>query len=215
MIVIGESIHIISKEVKAAVENRDKAFIQNMAKQQITKGAGILDLNIGPRKKDGVEVMTWIVQAVQEITDVPLSLDTTNPAAIEAGLKICPPKTVINSVNADPERLKIIMPLAAKYDARVVALALRATGLPVSSDERVEIVTEDLMPAAMEYGVPFENILFDPLVMTVNGTQEHTHEVIKTTFIVKQLNDPPFSMTCGVSNISNACPPENRPLLNR
>ena len=215
MIVIGESIHIISKGVREAVENRDRAFIQDLAKRQVEKGAGVLDLNLGPQKKAGVEVMNWMLDTVQEVTDIRLSLDTTNAAAIEAGLKKCPPKTIINSTTADPERMKVLMPLAAQHDAILICLTLRATGLPVSADARVEIVAEDLMTAAMEYGLPFENILFDPLVLTVNGTQEHGPEVIKATRIIKQLNDPPFQTACGLSNVYNSCPTDIRPLLNR
>ncbi len=215
MLIIGESIHIISKRVREAIDNRDKDSIQALAQRQVEKGAGMLDLNLGPMKKTGPEVMTWIVNAVQEVVDIPLSLDTTNAAAIETGLKLCKKKTLINSTTADPERLKVLFPLAAKYDANIIALALRATGLPLSADARVEIVTDDLMTAAAEYGLPLENIYFDPLAMTVNGTQEHAPEVIKTTFIIKQLSDPPLKTTCGLSNVSNACPREVRPTLNR
>jgi len=89
MIGIGECIHIISQSVKNAVENRDKAFIQDLAKRQADKGAAYLDLNIGPQKKTGAEVMPWMVETIQEVTDLPLSLDTTNAVAIEAGLKVC------------------------------------------------------------------------------------------------------------------------------
>lgn len=215
MIVIGERIHIISKKVREAVDNRDKHFIQDLAKRQVEKGAHVLDLNLGPMKKTGPEVMTWMVNTVQEVVDVPLSLDTTNAAAIEAGLKLCKKKVLINSTNADPERLKVLFPLAAEYDADIIALTLRATGLPVSAEARTEIVTDDLMAAAAEYGVPLENIYFDPLAMTVSGTQEHAPEVIKATYIIKQLNEPPFKTTCGLSNVSNACPAEVRPILNR
>ncbi len=215
MEIIGENIHIISKAIREAVETRNKAFIQDLAKKQIAGGAKFLDLNIGPRKKDGVEVMQWMIETVREVTDAPLSLDTTNAAAIEAGLKMLPPKTIINSTNANPERMKVLMPMAAKYDAMLICLTLRATGLPTTADERAEIAATDMMMAAMEYGLPMENIIFDPLAMTVNGTQSHAPEVIKATRVIKTLNDPPFVTTCGLSNVSNSCPEENRPLLNR
>ena len=89
MLIIGENIHIISPRVKEAIEQRDAAFIQGLARQQVAAGAGMLDLNIGPQRKLGHEVMPWIVEAVQDVVDVPLSLDTTNFAAMEAGLKVC------------------------------------------------------------------------------------------------------------------------------
>ena len=215
MIGIGECIHIISQDVRNAVENRDKAFIQDLAKRQVDKGAAYLDLNIGPQKKAGAEVMPWIVETVQEVTDVPLSLDTTNAVAMEAGLKVCKKKALINSTSADPERLKLAMPLAAKYNADIIALTLRATGLPVTADARVEILMDDLLTAAEEYGVPQENLFIDPLVLTVNGTQEHAPELPKAILLIKGMTDPPLKTTCGLSNISSGAPAGLRPLLNR
>lgn len=212
---IGECIHIINKDVRAAIEGRDKAFIQDKAKSQVECGAKILDLNIGPQKKAGPEVMDWLVKTVQEAVDVPLSLDTTNPEAIEAGLKVCKQQPIINSTNADPARMSVLFPLAAKYDANIITLTLRATGLPVSADARVGILVEDLMPAAEEAGVKMENLYVDPLAMTVNGTQEHAPEVVQATFVIKQMMDPPLHMTCGLSNVSNGAPEDVRKVLNR
>jgi 5-methyltetrahydrofolate corrinoid/iron sulfur protein methyltransferase len=212
---IGECIHIINKEVRAAIEARDKAFIQNLARKQVDCGAKMLDLNIGPQKKAGPEVMDWMVNTVQEVVDVPLSLDTTNAEAIEAGLKICKHKPIINSTNADPKRMSVLFPLAAKYDVGIIALTLCATGLPVSADARAQILVEDLMPAAEAAGLPMQNIYVDPLVMTVNGTQEHAPEVLQTTLVVKSIMEPPLHMTCGLSNVSNGAPSDVRKVLNR
>ena len=147
MLVIGECLQIISKAVRTAIEERDKAFIQDLVKRQVEKGAQMLDLNIGPQKKAGPEVMEWLVNTVQEVVDVPLSLDTTNAEAIEAGLKLAKKKPMINSTNADPERMAVLFPLAAKHNANIIALTLRATGLPATADARIEIVSEDLLPA--------------------------------------------------------------------
>src|SRR5512137_107418 len=102
MLIIGENIHIISPRVKQAIETRDAKFIQSLALRQVKAGAGILDLNIGPQKKRGTEIMPWIVQAVQAVTDTPLSLDSTNVAAIEAGLQVCKKPALLNSASADP-----------------------------------------------------------------------------------------------------------------
>ncbi|MDY6906875.1 MAG: dihydropteroate synthase [Chloroflexota bacterium] len=215
MLVIGESIQILAKRVREAIDERDKGFIQDVATRQVERGANILELNIGPRKKDGPEVMEWLVGAVQEVTDVPLSLDTTNAEAIKAGLKVCKHKPLINSTNADPERMAVLFPLAVEHNANIIALTLRATGLPATSDARVEIVSEDLMPAVDQYGVPLENVYLDPLVLTVNGCQEHAPEIVKATRIFKQISDPPFHTTCGLSNVSNGAPNEIRPLINR
>jgi cobalamin-dependent methionine synthase I len=112
---IGERIQIINMNVRAAIEGRDKAFIQDLAKKQVECGAKILDLNIGPQKKAGPEVMDWLVNTIQEVVDVPLSLDTTNAEAIQVGLELCKQKPIINSTNADPARMSVLFPLAAKY----------------------------------------------------------------------------------------------------
>ncbi|TET39192.1 MAG: dihydropteroate synthase DHPS [Dehalococcoidia bacterium] len=215
MIAIGECLQIISSRVRTAIEERDKGFLQDLAKRQVDKGANMLDLNIGPQKKTGAEVMEWLVNTIQEVTDVPLSLDTTNAEAIQAGLKVCKKKPIINSTNADPERMGVLFPLAARHDANIIALTLRATGLPATADTRVEILSEDLLPAIEQYGVPLENVYIDPLVLTVDGCQDHAPEVIKAVRVFKQITDPPLHTTCGLSNISNGAPREVRPILNR
>ena len=215
MIAIGECLQIISSRVRTAIEERDKGFLQDMAKRQVDKGAQMLDLNIGPQKKAGAEVMEWLVNTIQEVTDVPLSLDTTNAEAIQAGLKVCKKKPMINSTSADPERMGVLFPLAARHDANIIALTLRATGLPATADTRVEILSEDLLPAIEQYGLPLENVYFDPLVLTVDGCQDHAPEIVKATRIFRQISDPPLHTTCGLSNISSGAPREVRPILNR
>lgn len=215
MIVIGECIHIIAKRVREAVDARDKGFIQELAKRQVEKGAHVLDLNLGPMKKAGPEVMSWVVDAVQEVVDVPLSLDTTNAAAIEAGLKLCQKKATINSTDATEERLSALMPLAAKYNANIIALSLGKVGLPTTADARIELVAEKILPVAMEHGVPTDNLYLDPLVLTVNGNQDQAPETVNAVRFFKQMTDPAPMTICGLSNVSNSCPAEVRPILNR
>jgi 5-methyltetrahydrofolate corrinoid/iron sulfur protein methyltransferase len=166
-------------------------------------------------KKGGPEVMTWVVNAVQEVLDVPLSLDSTNAAAIEAGLKLCRKKAIINSTDATEERLSALMPLAAKYKANIIALSLGKVGLPTTADARIELVAEKILPVAMEQGVPTDNLYLDPLVMTVNGNQDQGPQTINAVRFFKQMTDPPAMTTCGLSNVSNSCPAEIRPILNR
>lgn len=215
MIVIGECIHIVSKQVKTAIDNRNKAFIQKLALSQVKNGAHLLDLNIGPQRRAGTEVMTWLVNAIQEVTDIPLALDTTNVEAIETGLKVCHKTALINSTDATPERLSALMPLAANYKANIIALTLNAKGLPSSIDARLEIALEQILPAAAKYKVPFDHIFVDPLVLTVNGSQEQAKQTIEAIRYFKQICDPPLMTTCGLSNISNGIPNEIRPLINR
>jgi 5-methyltetrahydrofolate corrinoid/iron sulfur protein methyltransferase len=215
MLVIGECIHVISKEVKTALETRDKQFLQTLALRQIKSGAHVIDLNIGPQKKTGPDVMKWAVQTVQEVADVTISLDTTNAAAIEAGLGVVKKKAFINSTDATQERLQALMPLAARYKANIVALTYSGGGLPTTADARIELASERILPMATELGIPTEDIYLDPLVLTVNGNQDQAIPTIEAVRFFKQMSDPPPKTVCGLSNISNSCPKELRPLLNR
>jgi len=215
LIIIGECIHVISKDVRKAIEERNKPFIQDLARKQVQAGASIIDLNIGPQKKAGAEVMPWMVNAIQEVTDVQISLDTTNAVAIEAGILACKRTPIINSTDATPERLNALMPLAAKYKTQIIALTLASGGLPTSADMRIQLASENIFPSAAQYGVETPNILLDPLVLTVNGNQDQAIQTVEATRFFKQMADPPPLTTCGLSNISNSCPPEGRPLLNR
>ena len=217
MQIIGENIHIISPRVKEAIANRDAAFFVDLARKQKEAGAWALDLNIGPQKKAGPEVMSWLVDVMQEAvgTDVPLSLDTTNLAAIEAGLKKIPKGlAIINSISAQPERLANIPPLLARYGARVIALTMAESGIPVSAEARASIFLETLMPRLEEAGVPLEDVIIDPLVLTVSGCQEYVPQCVEAVRIFKNAGLP-CKVSVGLSNVSNAVPAANRPLINR
>ena len=215
MLLIGENIHIIAPRVKDAIERRDRAAIQDLARRQVEAGAAVLDLNIGPQRKLGHEVMPWIVETVQEAVDVPLSLDTTNLAAMEAGLRVCKRQAMLNSASADPERLDSVMALAARYGSRVVALTMGVEGIPTTADGRAGIALEALLPAAERHGVDVADIFLDPLVLAVSCNQDVARESVEAIRMFKMLSDPPPTTTVGLSNISNGCPAETRPLINR
>ena len=218
MYIIGENIQILAPRIKAAIADRDPTYIRDLARAQVEHGANMLDLNIGPRKKDGIEVMEWIIdQVYDEVGPMPLSLDTTNALAIEAGLKKCKELglvAMINSTSADPDRLNVTMPMAAEYGAKIIALAMDKN-IPATADGRVGLAMEVLIPKAEELGIPMENIYLDPLVLTVNGCQDHGPETLNAIRSFKMLWDPSPMTTVGLSNISNAVPHENRSLLNR
>jgi 5-methyltetrahydrofolate corrinoid/iron sulfur protein methyltransferase len=215
VLIIGENIHIIAPPVKAAIEARDAKVIQDMALRQVEAGADILDLNIGPQKKHGHEVMPWIVEAVQEVTDTPLSLDTTNLAAMEAGLKVCKKPAMLNSASADPARLDSVMQLAARYDARVIALTMGVDGIPTTADGRAAIAMEALLPSAEAAGLPVQDVFLDPLVLTVTCNQDVARESVEAIRMFKMMADPAPTTVVGLSNVSNGCPPDTRPLINR
>jgi 5-methyltetrahydrofolate corrinoid/iron sulfur protein methyltransferase len=217
MYIIGENIHIISPRVKEALAEWNGPFFTELARRQIAAGAQALDLNIGPRKKDGPEVMAWLLdQVCPGAPDAVFSLDTTNLAAIEAGLKKLPRgRAIINSTSAEPERLEKVPLVAAAYGARLIALTMGSGMIPVKADERVEIAIEKLIPRAVEVGLGVENLIIDPLVLTVSGCQEYCPECIEAVRTLKFAWDPPPMVSVGLSNVSNAVPRELRPLLNR
>jgi 5-methyltetrahydrofolate corrinoid/iron sulfur protein methyltransferase len=220
MLLIGENIHIISPKVKEALNARDGAFFVNLARKQKEAGANALDLNIGPQKKAGPEVMDWLVDCVQEgVGDMMLSFDTTNVAAIEVGLKKIKrnghANAIINSTSAETERLAVVPPLAAQYGAKLIALTMAKEGIPVNADARVSIAMETLMPRAQEVGIPMENLIIDPLVLTVSGCQQYVPQCIEAVRMLKMVADPPPMVNAGLSNVSNQVPAPMRPLINR
>ncbi len=216
MYIIGENIHIISDKVKAALAERDAKFFQELAVKQVEAGAQALDLNLGPRKKDGEEVFPWIVETVQKVVDVPLSFDSTNLLGIEAGLKkITKAQPIINSTSAEPERLERVPLVAKKYNARLIALTMGSSGIPIAADERVNIALEKLIPRMLEIDFPISDLIIDPLVLTVSGCQEYCPHLLEAVRTLEYAWDPAPNISVGLSNVSNAVPAENRPLINR
>ena len=216
MYIIGENIHIISEKVKEALVNRDREFFMDLAVKQVEAGAKAVDINLGPRKKDWAEVFPWIVETVETVVDVPLSIDTTNVDGMEAALKkIKKAQPILNSTSAEPERLEKIPLLAKKYNAKVIALTMRSEGIPVEADARVNIAVETLIPRMMEIDFPMENLIIDPLVLTCSGCQQYCPHLIETVRTLQYAWDPTPNISVGLSNVSNAVPNENRPLINR
>jgi 5-methyltetrahydrofolate corrinoid/iron sulfur protein methyltransferase len=216
MYIIGENIHIISEKVKEALANRDREFFMDLAVKQVEAGASAVDINLGPRKKDWAEVFPWIIETVESVVDVPLSIDTTNLEGMEAALKsIKKAQPILNSTSAEPERLEKIPLLAKKYGAKVIALTMAAEGVPVSAEERVNIAVEKLIPRMLEIDFPMENLIIDPLVLTCSGCQQYCPHLIETVRTLQYAWDPAPMISVGLSNVSNAVPNENRPLINR
>lgn len=216
MYIIGENIHIISDKVKTALAEKDARFFQELAVRQAEAGASALDLNLGPRKKDWEEVFPWIVETIEAVVDLPLCFDSTNLAGIEAGLKkVTKAQPIINSTSAEPERLEKVPLLAKKYDTRLIALTMGSSGIPVAADERVNIALEILIPRMLEIDFPIENLIIDPLVLTVSGCQEYCPQLIEAVRTLQYAWDPPPNISVGLSNVSNSVPRENRPLINR
>lgn len=216
MLIIGERLSIISKRVREAILKRDKEPIKQIAIEQWKAGAHMIEANIGPAEDDGESLMEWMVTTIQEAVPLPVSLDTTNPKAMEAGLRIHNNqwgKPLINSTSFDPERF-VMFELAAKYNVPIIALTVGKGGLPRDAEERVEIAVK-LMEKAAEYGIPFDELYLDPLVLQISTSQSQAKEVLRAIRLFQELNDPPMKTVVGLSNLSNGCPKHLRPILNR
>lgn len=216
MYIIGENIHIISDKVKEALKLKDREFFMELALKQVEAGAQAIDLNLGPRKKDWEEVFPWMVESVETVVDVPLSFDSTNLMGIEAGLKkVTKAQPIINSTSAEAERLEKVPLLAKEYNTKLIALTMGKSGIPVSADERVTIALEKLIPRMLEIDFPIEDLIIDPLVLTVSGLQEYGPELLEAVRTLQFAWDPPPVISIGLSNVSNAVPDQNRPLIDR
>jgi 5-methyltetrahydrofolate corrinoid/iron sulfur protein methyltransferase len=216
MYIIGENIHIISERVKIALKEKDAKYFQESAVKQVEAGAQALDLNMGPRKADWQEIFPWMVDTVEAVVDVPLSFDSTNLLGIEAGLqRVTKAQPIINSTSAEPERLEKVPLLAKKYNAKVIALTMGSSGIPVAADERVNIAVEALIPRMLDIDYPISNLIIDPLVLTVSGCQQYCPQLIEAVRTLQFSWDPPPAISVGLSNVSNAVPAQNRSLINR
>lgn len=216
MLIIGEKLSIIAKRVREAMMKRDKGPIQEIALRQWKEGSGMIDANIGPAEDGGEDLMEWMVTTIQEVVPLPVCLDTTNYKAIEAGLKVHNNewgRPLINSTSNDPERFPMLE-LAAKYNALIIGLTVGKGGLPADAEERAAIAAE-IMARAMEYGLPLEDLYLDPLVLQISTSQDHALKVIESIKMFREMNDPPMKTVVGLSNISNGCPKNLRPIINK
>jgi 5-methyltetrahydrofolate corrinoid/iron sulfur protein methyltransferase len=211
MILIGENINIMSKTIGPAMKGRDPAPIQELARDEARAGVDYLDLNIGPARKAGDELMDWVVDTVQAVTDKPLSLDTTNPVAMEAGLRASKTKALINSIA--PARVDEELPMVQKYGAAMIGLLWGLDGMPRDANERA-LIAVDLIYKANEAGIPNEDIWIDPIASPVSVEINQVKACLEFMGMLEEIA-PGCKSTVGLSNISNGTPAALRPYLNR
>jgi 5-methyltetrahydrofolate corrinoid/iron sulfur protein methyltransferase len=217
MLLIGESLNVISTKIGKAFKERDPKPIQEEALFQKEKGMDFIDINLGPAKKEGHELMPWVVETVQEVVpDVPLALDTSNIDAIGAALKVikdCDQPHIINSIMVRPERYEPMVPMAAEHNVDFIALMWGPEGLPRDENERAALCVE-LLYFANEAGIPNEKIWVDGIVTPVNIQQPQLISLMEFQAMIQDIA-PGAKSTCGLSNISNGPPDHLRPILNQ
>lgn len=212
MFIIGELINGMYKNVGRAIKERNKSVIQKLAKEQIECGADALDINCGPLSKDPKSDIIWLIDVIQEVTDSPLSLDSTKPEVIKEGLKIIKNKAIINSTTADKEKLEILIPLALEYKASLIALTLDKKGVPQNKDQRIELAAS-ILEACQNYNFPIEELYLDPVVLPVNVAQAQQNDILEAIREFKFLSSPPPRTIIGLSNVSQGT--RYRSLINR
>jgi cobalamin-dependent methionine synthase I len=212
---IAESINIMGKRSGTAMKERVPGPVQEMAKEESAAGASYLDLNIGPARKDGIELMPWIVQTVEAASSVPLCLDTTNTDAMAAGFKVVKNReaAIMNSISAQPERMEKLIPVAAEAGCNVIALLWGPEGMPRDSNERCAMAV-DLMMALAEAGIPNEKMLFDPIGTPITLGADQLASGLEFMSMLQEIA-PGAGSTVGLSNVSNGVAEHLRKYLDR
>ncbi len=212
---IAESINIMGTRSGTAMKSQEPCPIQEMAREETEVGAAYIDLNIGPARKDGTDLMPWVVETVEAAVDTPLCLDTTNTDAMIAGFKAVQNKeaAIMDSISAQPERMKALIPVVAETGCNVIALLWGPDGMPRDSNEWASMAV-DLLTALNGAGVPSEKILFDPIgtPMTLGADQ-----IASGLEFMMMLPDiaPGAGSTVGLSNVSNGVAEHLRKYLDR
>lgn len=215
MLLIGENIHIISKTVQNALIERDENFILDLVKRQ--SHMDYVDLNVGPAKAKLEGILPWLCELVEANTDLKISFDTTNSLEMRKGLEKSKNSSncLLNSTNADAERLEKVTDLAYEFGSSLIALTMnKELGIPKTADERLALAFE-IFEKCQEKTIDNEKIFFDPLILPVSVDQSQASEALNTIQMIKQSFCPETMTTVGLSNVSNGSPKEMRPLINK
>lgn len=208
-IIIGERINPTGKpKFKEALKNKDINYILEQGITQAEQGAHVLDINVGLPEINEVEMMSEVVKSLQGICNLPLQLDSNNPFVLESAMRIYNGKPLVNSVNGDIESMEAIFPILKKYGGTVIALTLDENGIPQTAQERVDIA-ERIINKANEYQINANDIIFDPLAMTISSNPDNAQITLEA---VKLLTDKGYKTSLGISNVSFGLP--NRANIN-
>jgi 5-methyltetrahydrofolate--homocysteine methyltransferase len=206
-VIIGERINPTGRKILAAeMAAGDFSRVEADARAQVEAGAQMLDVNAGIPLADEPGILARAIRLVQSITDVPLSIDSSIVAALEAGLAVYQGKALVNSVTGEDERLESVLPLVKKYGAAVVAISNDETGISEDPDVRFE-VAKRIVHRALDHGIPACDIVVDPLVMPIGAINRAAVQVMRLVHRLK--TELKVNTTCGASNISFGLPRRN------
>ena len=212
MLIVGELINTSRKLINSAVEAMDRNYIEVIARKEDEAGADYIDVNCGSLISREPEVMEWLINIIQSVTDKPLCIDSPNPEALEKGLFLARNgQPMINSISAEKERFSLLIPIIAKYKPKVIALCMDDSGMPETALDRVQVARK-LVPDLKEAGVKEEDIYLDPLVKPIGTNGMAGIEVLDSVHQIHQ-EFPRVHFICGLSNVSYGLP--NRKILNQ
>lgn len=212
MFIIGELINGMYANIGRAIKEKDKATIQKCALEQVKSGADALDVNCGPASRQPISDIQWLVETIQEITDKPLSLDSSKPQVIESGLKVARNKIIINSTTADADKLDVLVPMAKQHNAKLIGLTISSKGIPQNKDQRLELAA-GIVSTCVEKEFPVEDLYLDPIVLPVNVAQAQMRDILESIREFKIISQPSPKTIVGLSNISQGA--SARSLINR
>lgn len=210
-VIIGEKINPTGhKKLAAALTEGNFDYVREVAERQVAWGADVLDVNVGVPGIDEPAIIKKVVELVISITDVPLCIDSGNPDVLKAGLAAAPGKPLVNSVSGEECRLNSVLPLVKDRDAAVIGLTMDDNGIPKSAEERVA-VAEKILERAARLGIPSEDVIIDPLVLTVGSDSKAALVTLQTIELLR--TSLGVNINLGASNVSFGLP--DRPSINQ
>ena len=212
MLIIGELINSSRKSIHENLEKQNIDFILDIARKQAEAGADYIDINCSTMMDTEPEVMKWLVESIQVVVDIPLSIDTPDPVTMEKGLSLAKKgQPMVNSITGEEKSYSRIIPLIAKYKAKVVALCIDEHGMPENAQDRLR-AAKKLVKLLTEAGLPPEDIYLDPVIVPVGTSDNAGSDVLQAIQLIKK-DCPGVNLICGLSNVSFGLP--NRKILNR
>ncbi len=203
-VMIGEKINPTGiKKLGQALVERNMDYVKYLAKRQVDWGADVLDVNVGHPQIDEAEIIPMVVEAVKSVVDVPLCIDSNEPKILEAGLRVAPGKPLVNSVNGEEKQLASVLPIVKDRGAAVIGLTIGDEGIPPTPEGRLAAAAK-IIERAAKIGIPIEDIIIDPLVMTVGHNSVAATVTIKTIELIKK--EFGVNMSLGASNVSFGLP---------
>ena len=203
-VIIGEKINPTGiKKLGQALVDQNFDYVKYLAQRQVAWGADVLDVNVGHPQIDEAAIMPKVVEAVLSVVDVPLCIDSNEPKILEAGLKVTPGKPLVNSVNGEDRQLETVLPIVKDRGAAVIGMAIGNDGIPPTPEGRLAAAGK-IIERATKMGIPIEDIIIDPLVMTVGHNSNAGLVTLKTIeLVVKEFG---VNMSLGASNVSFGLP---------